>query len=1007
MELHTSSATSARFSAFAPELAKSCGSRAPTEARAASNRSPPEHGRWIKFDYDLYSRVTRARDNAGRAATYTYDATGRLASATNPRGHTSHYTYVDGKMTEVKDNRGITFLKNIYDAQDRVVRQEQADGTEYLFSYEDNSQAGDCAAGGTQVFCASINQATTVTDPGGTKRRVEFDSDGYSTKDIAGYQGSKEQETAYTRDADTNLVERVTDPLGRKTDLSYDSAGNITQRTDAADSDAAATTEYAYDSKFGLIKTVAGTAGRQLRWERDGRGRVTASVWPSGRKTTYGYSGSEPSPSSVTAPGGGTTTIEYDRGSPSLIRDPLGRETRLLTDAAGRDVAVTDPAGQRSSVAYDDADQATKITAPGGAATTFSYDPNGNVTEVTNARGKSRTATYDNMNRVATHTDQLGRSESFDYDADGKMTQRVDRKGQATIFAYDALGRPTQARFGASEGGQQSLISHSYDDGNRLISVQDSEAGNYGLAWDRFDRLTSETSSNGTVSYGYDDVGRRTSMQAPGVGSTSYTYDDDDRLTGVTRGGQSVSLGYDQAGRRSSLNLPGGVSQDYGYDAASQLTRIGYANNSESLGEIRYAYDAAGRRDAMWGAAARTLLPPNRGPMSYDDADQLATEAGKPVTYDANGQVTGRAGRSYGWDARGKLISITGGEQPNSAFSYDPFGRRTSRTVDGDETTYAYEGQNVLTEQRQGGGQTSLLNGRGMDERFTRTDGGDTQAFLTDALGSTLHLAGADGDPVTSYAYDPFGRTASSGESSDNRFQYTGRENEGGGMQYNRARYYMPGTGRFTSEDPLGLAGGDANYHAYVGGDPVARTDPSGLLFGGLFSGDLAERYVGAFDGLTLGGTSYVRRELLGISNNGYGGLNTCESGYAMSRAIGRITTGIAGGTLVGGVVPAMAGGGLASGAAGGALGGATGTTIVNGGSPTGGQLATGAGIGATGGVAGSFVAGPLAGPLTSIRNPMNMEQVFGRSSSIITSQTLGVATGASGGLSAPKEGCS
>src|SRR6267143_4438151 len=45
---------------------------------------------------------------------------------------------------------------------------------------------------------------------------------------------------------------------------------------------------------------------------------------------------------------------------------------------------------------------------------------------------------------------------------------------------------------------------------------------------------------------------------------------------------------------------------------------------------------------------------------------------------------------------------------------------------------------------------------------------------------------------------------------------------------YMRNRYYDPATGRFTQEDPIGLAGG-LNLYGFAGGDPVTFTDPFGL----------------------------------------------------------------------------------------------------------------------------------------------------------------------------------
>ncbi|HEX9743506.1 MAG TPA: RHS repeat-associated core domain-containing protein, partial [Nitrospiraceae bacterium] len=48
------------------------------------------------------------------------------------------------------------------------------------------------------------------------------------------------------------------------------------------------------------------------------------------------------------------------------------------------------------------------------------------------------------------------------------------------------------------------------------------------------------------------------------------------------------------------------------------------------------------------------------------------------------------------------------------------------------------------------------------------------------------------------------------------------------GLIYMRNRYYDPATGRFTQEDPIGLAGG-LNLYGFAGGDPINFSDPFGL----------------------------------------------------------------------------------------------------------------------------------------------------------------------------------
>ena len=60
------------------------------------------------------------------------------------------------------------------------------------------------------------------------------------------------------------------------------------------------------------------------------------------------------------------------------------------------------------------------------------------------------------------------------------------------------------------------------------------------------------------------------------------------------------------------------------------------------------------------------------------------------------------------------------------------------------------------------------------------------------------------------------------------RFRYTGQYWLGDDLHYFKARIYHARLGRFLQPDPIGYGDG-MNMYAYVGGDPINRTDPSGL----------------------------------------------------------------------------------------------------------------------------------------------------------------------------------
>ncbi|WP_338525222.1 RHS repeat-associated core domain-containing protein [Pseudomonas batumici] len=145
------------------------------------------------------------------------------------------------------------------------------------------------------------------------------------------------------------------------------------------------------------------------------------------------------------------------------------------------------------------------------------------------------------------------------------------------------------------------------------------------------------------------------------------------------------------------------------------------------------------------------------------------------------------------------------------------------------------------------------------------------------------------------YTYDPYGQTSSSsGSASANSQQYTGRENDGTGLYYYRARYYSPGFGRFISGDPIGLAGG-INTYAYVTGNPVSNTDPQGTFLVGL---------VGTGVGVVVGATTSLVVQVVQNGGNwscvnwenvGWSAVTGGAAGFLLTTSLGGSVLGVAG----------------------------------------------------------------------------------------------------------------
>jgi RHS repeat-associated protein len=837
-----------------------------TLTRDGSNRitritSP--NGRWLAFTYGdatYPNSITQVTDNLGRTITYTYchstdvclsnggtggALAGRLWKVVDANGGLTQYSYdpTSGGLAKIRDPKGSVatpqydLVTTTYDANGRVSQQTEVDGSLWTFSYTLSS--------------GKVTQ-TLVTDPLGVQRQVSFNTSGYVTQDIAAYNQCEKRTSTYSRladgtnrlasvtNADPNPANPCTDQPGRQTSYGYDgSSERVTSITRLAGTANAVTSYLSYEPTFHQVSSVTDPLGNTARFDYDGQGNLRVATDPLGRSTVLTYNAAG-QPLTVTDPLDHTTRYTYELGDLVTVADPLGHQTRRFVDNAGRHASTTSPLGQIGRREFDPLGNVLKQTDPRGQTTLFGYDENSFLKTVTDARGNTTTYTRDETNRVTERKDPLLQTASYTYDLMGNLTQVTDRRNKTTIYCYDNLNRRTFAGFGTislpgacSPGANyESTIAYTWDKGDRLQQANDSANGLITRTYDDLDRLVSETtpltSPNAGVTYTYDAADRRRTLTVAGqANSVSYDYDAASRLKGLTQGSTQVTLDYDPAGRRTRLKLPNGAEVSYEYDNSSRLTQITYALTGSSP-TLSYGYDAAGQRTSVGGTYARTGLPTALSSATYDPANRITNWNGTTwpgSRWDPNGNLLTDGTDSYSWNARNQLTGISGSQ--TASFAYDAFGRRKSKTLSGTQTDFLYDGLNAVQERVSGSVTANILTG-GLDEVFARTESSTTRALLADALGSTVALVEPGGSIATQYQYEPFGKTSLLSGSSNNPTQFTGRENDGTGLYYYRARYYSPSYQRFISEDPLDFSSGDVNLYAYGANAPTQYTDPLG-----------------------------------------------------------------------------------------------------------------------------------------------------------------------------------
>jgi RHS repeat-associated protein len=213
------------------------------------------------------------------------------------------------------------------------------------------------------------------------------------------------------------------------------------------------------------------------------------------------------------------------------------------------------------------------------------------------------------------------------------------------------------------------------------------------------------------------------------------------------------------------------------------------------------------------------------------------------LAYDTNGNMRQYDGWTYIYDAQNRLTSATKQGVGVALFAYDGKNRQIMRSINSAVTYSVWDGWELIEEY---GLEDSIVPTatylQGAHGPVKAWINGNVVYYYQDSLGSTTHIADADGNLLESYRYDLYGNPAyydgdgqrKNIETSDYGITdlYAGERWIGELALYDlRNRFMSPELGRFLQADPIGFKGDASNLYRYCGNDPVDRTDPMGLDF--------------------------------------------------------------------------------------------------------------------------------------------------------------------------------
>lgn len=491
----------------------------------------------------------------------------------------------------------------------------------------------------------------------------------------------------------------------------------------------------------------------------------------------------------------------------------------------------------------------------------YGYSANGNKIAETDANGNLTNYVYDGQDRLAytyypSLTTGAGASntadyESYQYDNNGNRTNYRRRNGQTYTYQYDAINQQVLKTRSDNTGLN---VASSYDLMGHLIHAQFANgSGTVSYSYDAVGRMLTTIDMFGQgLSYQYDQASLRTLMTFQDGAQQIYQYNTGNQLswTGISGSTVGYGVGYDGFDRPATITRANNASSAIGYDNTDRVTSYGHSFGTTSR-NVTWGFSFNPANDIVGMTTTNTDFDYREQQSStenrtFNGLNQDAAIAALATTcsaanagYDCNGNLTNDSNRHFTYDIDNHLTGLSG---PASAtYVYDPIGRLVQTTVNSTVTRFLYDGVNLVAEyDGLGAIQRRYMHTVGTDQpwvQFTGSAVGASNAkyLYADYHGSIIALADTTGAVANAdiYKYSTYGEPLDINNNltfSGSRFRYTGQTVlPEASLYYYKARLYDPVFGRFLQTDPIGSKD-DLDLYAYVGDDPINKTDPTGTV---------------------------------------------------------------------------------------------------------------------------------------------------------------------------------